>query len=42
LKQDPWEMVNLVKKEKELVAKLEQEFQALKLSIETDPVNDLR
>jgi len=39
LKQDPWEMVNLLEREKERVASLEQQFQALKLSIESDSVN---
>lgn len=41
LKQDPYEMINLLQKEKGLVIKLKQQFWQLKLDIESDSVNNL-
>ena len=36
---DPYEMINLVNKEKDLLARLEEQFQILRAEIEADPVN---
>ena len=36
---DPYEMINLVNKEKDLLARLEEQFQILSAEIEADPVN---
>lgn len=39
IKQDPYEMTNLVNKEKDLVAQLEKQFQILRAEIDADAVN---